>query len=84
MMRMIVLLILLGGTRCSSPAYMLPDTDTESRADGEAFTGSGMHFRKAMPDRREWRPWEFYYKHCALNGESTPFARTVYECTGPY
>ncbi|MGE0528836.1 MAG: hypothetical protein AB7P49_17360 [Bdellovibrionales bacterium] len=63
---------------------MLPESDTASTAPGEAFTATGMHFRKPMPDRREWKPWEFYYKHCASSGEGSYYSKTSYTCSGPY
>lgn len=69
----------------SGDPYMLPDdADAQSTAAGEAFTADGMHFRKPMPDRRDSKPWEFYYKHCAMNGNEAYFSKTSYDCTGPY
>jgi hypothetical protein len=61
---------------------MLPESDTDSQAPGEAF--NPMTFRKAMPDRRDQKSWEFYYKHCALNGDEEPFSATAYDCSAPY
>lgn len=62
---------------------MLRHNDEDSSAPGEAFAGAGMHFRKPMPDRREGKPWRFYYKHCAMSGDEGLFSKTVYECSGP-
>ena len=61
----------------------MSDSDDLSRAPGAAFAGEGMTFRKDMPHREDRRPWEFYYKHCALNGSETYFSSTSYDCAGP-
>jgi hypothetical protein len=47
-------------------------------------TDPPMTFRKAMPDHRDtFKPWEFYYKHCAMTGDEEYFSATSYDCTGP-
>lgn len=74
--------LLTGG--CASSPYMLPESDSESTAEGAAWTGSGMYSRKAMPDRRDWKPWEFYYKHCSMGAADQDVSKTAYECTGPF
>lgn len=81
----LILSSVLGGCASTNP-YMLPDDgDQGSQADGAAYAGDGMLFRKPMPDHRDWKPFEFYYKHCALSGEQDQyeFTQNVYECTGP-
>ena len=56
----------------------------ESQAPGAAYTGEAMNYRKKMPSRPNWRPLEFYYKHCSQMGEGSYYSKTAYECTGPY
>ncbi|MGE4131313.1 MAG: hypothetical protein AB7F86_06720 [Bdellovibrionales bacterium] len=68
----------------SSSGYFWPESDSESTAPGAAFTADSMHFRKSMPERREPKPWVFYYKDCAMNGDASYFSRTSYDCSGPY
>ncbi|MBX3021937.1 MAG: hypothetical protein KF799_09700 [Bdellovibrionales bacterium] len=75
---------LLSVSGCASDPYLLPESDSESTAPGAAFTGAGMYMRKPMPDRRDAKPWEFYYKRCSMSGDSSAFSRTVYECSGPF
>jgi hypothetical protein len=60
----------------------MPDNDDNSPAPGEAFAGS-MAIRKDMPHRKDPKPWEFYYKHCAVNGDETYYSMTSYDCSGP-
>lgn len=65
---------------------MIPESDSESTADGEAFTAAAMHFRKRMPARKPTveQDWEFYFKHCAMNGNESYFSKTSYDCSGPF
>jgi hypothetical protein len=64
---------------------MLPDNgDAGSTAPGEAYAGDGMMFRKKMPDHRDWKPWEFYYKHCAMSSDQEYATQHAYECGGPF
>lgn len=69
---------------CASDPYMWPDTDAGSPAHGDAYAADAMHFRKPMPDRREHKSWDFYYKHCSMNGQETYFSKTSYDCNGPF
>ena len=70
---------------CASEPYRWAESDLDSRAPGAAFAGAGMFTRKPMPDRRGARPWQFYYKHCALGAADRPWAsKTSYECNGPF
>jgi len=63
---------------------MLPITDSRNRAPAAAHAADHMTFRKPMPDRRDFKPWEFYYKHCSANSYGSHFSKTSYECSGPY
>lgn len=65
---------------------MLPESDSESTAEGSAFTGAAMHFRKSMPKKKPTaeQNWDFYFKHCSTNGNQTYFSKTSYDCSGPY
>ncbi|MAV92383.1 MAG: hypothetical protein CL676_13270 [Bdellovibrionaceae bacterium] len=63
---------------------MIPDGDGNSTAPGAAFTADGMNFRKEMPDRRDFQPWEFYYKHCASTGDDGYLSKTAYSCSDPF
>lgn len=83
-MRVCLFILMLGLVGCSSAPYMLPESDTESEAPGEAFAADSMMFRKEMPDHRDQKKFEFYYKHCSMNGDEEFFSKTSYDCTGPY
>jgi len=61
----------------------MPESDADSTAPGEAFAGD-MSLRKEMPDRREQRTWEFYYKSCSATGKQSYYSKTDYHCSGPY
>ncbi len=75
-----------GSSSSDSSGYLWPESDEASEASGHAFTASGMHFRKTMPARKPTaeQSWDFYYKHCSMNGNETHFSKTSYDCTGPY
>jgi hypothetical protein len=75
--------IFVVGCSTSGP-YMLPEVDDGSQARPEAYAADTMTFRKGMPDRRDWKPWEFYYKHCSINGREAYYSKTSYDCTGPF
>ncbi len=75
---------LLIGCASSEKGYMLPETDEGNQAAAGAYAADGMHFRKTVPDRRKYVPWEFYYKHCAGTGDEVYFSKTSYECNAPY
>lgn len=84
-LQLIFSLILVGCASSSdSDGYMLPELDEGSQAHPYTYNSDGMTFRKIMPDRREWKPWEFYYKHCSVNGNETYYSKTSYDCSGPY
>jgi|GEM_PF-1539075 hypothetical protein len=78
------LLGVFSGCASSSP-YMLPESDGASQAPGAAFTADGMNFRKEMPDHRNDRSWEFYYKHCSPEDGKFFFSKTdAYSCSDPF
>ena len=61
---------------------MMPESDLTSTAPGEAL--NDFSIRKAMPDRRKFQAWEFYYKHCSASSEHSTFSINDYDCNGPY
>lgn len=61
----------------------MPYGDENSRAPGAAFSGDAMMIRKDMPHQQDPKPWDFYYKHCAINGEEDVYSKNSYDCTGP-
>ena len=75
MWRVLAFLFLVG---CSSSSgkYMMPESDF---GHAEGFT-----FRKEQTDRRNWKPWQFYYKDCASTGNESYYSKTSYQCSGPY
>ena len=94
--RALCVVFLLAGAGCASPAgssrggakpatYRWAETDLDSKAPGAAFAGSAMFPRLLMPDRREFRDWEFFYKHCSRVEPERPYvSKTQYDCNGPY
>ena len=80
------LLILLCLCSCASrpPGIGLEDYDENSTADGAAYITDSFNIRRAMPSRPDWKPMEFYFKHCTEIGEGTFYSKTSYECSGPY
>lgn len=86
-MRLFFLLFIslsLLGCASSSEREFIPELDGGNQAPGAAYTGDSMHFRKEMPLHKDWRPLEFYYKHCAGIGDLPYYSKTAYECSGPY
>jgi len=72
-------------TSYDDDSYYIPDGyDSESSARPEAYAADHMLFRTPAPDRRGERNWEFFYKHCSMNGNETYYSKTSYDCTGPY
>ncbi len=63
----------------------MPDTGFEkSQAEGAAYTGDGMLYRKPIPHRRTRVPdVNFYFKHCSLSGEQSHYSKTSYTCFEP-
>ena len=79
---MLVLFSLLAG--CASGSNTAPHSVGDGQMMGMQDAGDGFTFRKAMPDRRDFKPWEFYYKHCSEAGPQVYYSKTSYDCTGPY
>lgn len=72
-------------SKSSAPStYLWEESDANSTAPGQAYVADSMHFRKPMPDRRVYRNWSFYFKHCAVNGQDAYYSKTAYDCTEPY
>lgn len=62
----------------------LPSSDSNSTASGDAYTADSMHFSKPIPSRPDWKPMEFYYKHCSQVDARAYYSKTSYNCSGPY
>ena len=62
----------------------MPYGDENVLVDASAYAADGMTFRKDMPYRPNPKPWEFYFKHCAVNGNEVFYSKTFYDCSGPY
>ncbi|MDC0980467.1 hypothetical protein OAQ84_01890 [Bdellovibrionales bacterium] len=70
----------------SQPTMPMRDYDEDSKARGAAYVTDAMHVRRPMPSHSDWKPLEFYYKHCTKSGDDKahyPKADT-FECSGPY
>ena len=80
---LIFLLLALAGCAHGERSY-IPELDGGNTAPGAAFTADSMNFRKAMPLRQDWKPMEFYYKHCSDIGDEVYYSKTSYECTDPF
>src|SRR5262249_8311360 len=92
---MLVLILLLSGCasdgtytsglKSGDSVFLLPYGDDNSKAPGDAWTGSGMFPRKGMVHhgREPANDWDFYYKHCSMNGDENYYSKTSYDCTGP-
>ena len=72
------------GPSSSAEPYYLPVSDENSGARWEAFSADSMYTRQPMPDHRDSKPWEFYFKHCSDNGNGSYYSKTSYDCSGPY
>jgi hypothetical protein len=80
----VFLIFTLATAACaSSEGWKMPYSDDDSKAPGDAFAADSMMVRKDMPHRPDPKPWEFYYKHCSINGDETFYSMTSYDCTGP-
>jgi hypothetical protein len=67
----------------STGGWKMPDTDDGSHANSAAYAADSMMFRKDMPHRDPSSDWEFYYKHCSMNGQRDIYTRDMYDCSGP-
>lgn len=65
---------------------LMPYSDDNSTAPGDAFAGSSMFPRKQMykHGRTPANDWEFYFKHCSTNGGESFYSKTAYDCSGPF
>jgi hypothetical protein len=87
-----IVILLVGCASDGQPKYssgdyfIMPNSDDASTAPGDAWTGSSMYPRKQMPKhgREPANDWEFYFKHCSMNGNESYFSKTSYDCSGPY
>lgn len=81
-----LMLFLLTATCVSSEKTTMgrEDYDSKSGAHAAAYRVDAMHTRTLMERRPDWRPVEFYFKHCSRMSESSHFSKTEYECSGPY
>lgn len=70
----------------SESTFLMPHSDDESLAEGDAWAGSSMYPRKLMPqhERKPANDYDFYFKHCAMNGNEVFYSKTSYDCAGPY
>ena len=62
----------------------LEDYGENSQAHGAAFRADAMTIRRPMPSHADWKPLQFYFKHCTEIGEGSYYSKTSYECTGPW
>lgn len=85
-MKFIILSFVLIIVACqSNPKTIgLEDYDHDSTAHGAAYVTDAIHIRKPMKSRSDWKPWEFYYKHCSEIDDKYFMSKTAYECTRPY
>ncbi|MCB9026591.1 MAG: hypothetical protein H6625_09765 [Bdellovibrionaceae bacterium] len=60
------------------------DYDENNTAIGAAYRVDAMHIRRPMPSHSDWKPMQFYFKHCSEIGEKVYYSKTSYECTGPW
>lgn len=70
-------------SKSNESTMMLPDPDGASQAEGAAYTADAMHFRKSMPSRPDWKPMDFYFKHCNGVDAKSYYSKTSYDCSGP-
>lgn len=68
----------------SSATIGLEEFDQDNKAHGASFLVDSMHVRKPMPGHKDWRPLQFYYKHCSDIGEESYYSKTSYACTDPF
>src|SRR4051794_33981026 len=72
------------GVNSDNGTWRMPEASDEgSHARPAAYGAEAFMFRKDQPNHSNPRPWDFYYKHCAMNGEDTVYSATSYSCAGP-
>ncbi|MCC7403557.1 MAG: hypothetical protein IT288_04085 [Bdellovibrionales bacterium] len=77
-------LVLVSGCATSSDTIGTEDLDQNNQAHGAAFLVDAMHVRRPMPGHKDWRPLQFYFKHCTELGEEVYYSKTSYGCTDPF
>jgi len=80
----LTLALWISGCASRSEYGYIPYNDMDSNASPAAYGADGMMFRKRMPLRPNPRPWEFYYKHCAVGGVPHFPSQIAYNCSSPY
>ncbi|MCB0390290.1 MAG: hypothetical protein KDD58_03315 [Bdellovibrionales bacterium] len=62
----------------------LEDYDSpDSTAHGAAYRADAINIRRPMQSRNtDWKPYDFFYKHCTEIGEATFYSKTSYFCNG--
>ncbi len=70
----------------SEERFLLPEADlNQSQAEGAAYTGDGMLFRRPIPRRNTRVPdVDFYFKHCTLSERQSHYSKTSYTCFEPH
>ncbi len=69
---------------CASTPFGMQDYDQNSNANGYAYVVDAMSARTPMPSRPDWRPMEFYFKHCNVVDSKVHYSKTSYDCTDPF
>ncbi len=82
---MFLILILATATGCAtSDGWLMPYGDENAHPVAAAYGNETFSVRKPMPHRPEnVRPYEFFYKHCSMNGDEAVYSKTAYDCAGP-
>ena len=80
----LILFLFLLACQSTPETIGLEDYDENSNAHGAAYVSDAIHIRKPMKSRSDWKPWEFYYKHCSLIDERYFMSKASYECSRPH
>lgn len=62
------------------PRFRLPDYDQDSKASPHSYVADTMMVRRPMPINKDWKPMNFYFRHCTEIGEKYYYSKTAYEC----
>lgn len=83
---LLTFVLLLSACASSRGGWRMPDSADNDAAnpDPASYGADAMTFRKDMPHRPDPPAWEFYYKHCSVNGNEAYFSKTSYDCSLPY
>jgi hypothetical protein len=83
-MRFLFVILFFSLAGCASqPGTWRQPANFDGNPNPAAYAGDAMYFSKDQPHRPDPKPWEFYYKHCAMNGDETYYSATSYDCSGP-